>query len=140
MLEHYGVPRRYEDDQIIFGQGSKGDEMFVVRTGKVRIHASHNGHDVTLAILGPHEFFGEMSLLTGEARSASAHAQGAVELTAVDAETFNRLVGDPLVHDMLARMSQRIRDVDRELEKLSGQDSIRREHLSHLIEQRNWFA
>lgn len=139
-MEHYGVPRHFEDGQIIFSQGSRGDEMFVVRAGKVRIHASHDGHDVTLAFLGPHEFFGEMSLLTGETRSASAQAQGPVELTVVDAETFNRLVGDPLVHDMLARMSQRIRDVDRELEKLSGQDSIRREHLSHIIEQRNWFA
>lgn len=140
MLEHYGVPRRYHDGQIIFKQGTRGDEMYVIRSGKVRVYGMKDGHDVTFAVLGLHDFFGEMALLTGEVRSASASAQGDVEVTVIDHATFNRLVGDPLVHDMLARMSQRIRDVDAELQKLSSQDDIRREHLSHIIEQRSWFA
>lgn len=140
MLEHYGVIRRYHDGQIVCKQGAHGDEMYVVRSGKVRIFATDAGHETTLAVLGPHEFFGEMSLLTGDPRAASAAAQGDVEITVIDQVTFNRLVGDPLVHDMLARMSHRIRDVDAELTKLASQNDVRREHLSHIIEQRNWFA
>lgn len=140
MLEHYGVPRRYSDGQMICKQGGRGDEMYVLRSGKVRVFTTDKGHETTLAVLGHHDFFGEMSLLTGDPRTASAVAEGDVELTVVDHVTFNRLVGDPLVHDMLARMSERIRNVDAELTKLASQDTVRREHLSHIIEQRNWFA
>lgn len=140
MLEHYGAMRRFRDGEVIFRQGSRGEEIYVVRSGKVAVYATDNGVDTTLAVLGEHDFFGEMSLLTGEQRSASVRAQGDVEVSVIDRETFNRIVGDPLVHDMLVRMSQRIRDVDHELEKLSSLDVIRGEHLSQIIEQRQWFA
>ena len=140
MLEHYGALRRLHDGEEFFRQGARGEEMYVVRSGKVVIYATENGVDTTLAVFGPHDFFGEMSLLTGEPRSASAKARGDVEVSVIDRETFNRIVSEPLVHDMLVRMSQRIRDVDLELEKLSSLDSIRREHLSHIIDQRQWFA
>ncbi len=140
MLEHYGALRCFHDGEVFFRQGARGEEMYVVRSGKVAIYATDNGVDTTLAVLGQHDFFGEMSLLTGEPRSASARAQGEVEASVIDRETFNRIVSEPLVHDMLVRMSQRIRDVDRELEKLSSSEVIRREHISHIIEQRQWFA
>lgn len=140
MLEHFGVPRRYHGGDIIFRQGSRGEEMYVVRSGKIRIFGVENGVETTFAILGKHDFFGEMSLLTGETRSASATAEGDVEVSVVDRATFNKLVGDPLIHDMLVRMSQRISSVDEELKRLSAHESIRREHLGHIMEQRHWFA
>lgn len=140
MLELYGVPRRYGAGEVIFRQGSRGNEMYVVRSGKVRIFGVENGIETTFAILGPHDFFGEMALLTGDLRSASATAEGEVELSVVDRATFDKLAGDPLVHDMLVRMSKRISAVDEELKKLSTHESIRREHLGHIMEQRHWFA
>ncbi len=140
MLEHYGVPRRFKTGEIIFRQGSRAEEMYVVRAGKVRIYGVENGVETTFGILNSHEFFGEMALLTGEMRSASAAAVDEVEVAVVDRTTFSKLVGDPLIHDMLVRMSQRISAVDEELKKLSTHESIRREHLGHIMEQRNWFA
>lgn len=140
MLEHYGAPRRFRAGETVFRKGSRGSEMYVVRSGKIRIYGDENGVETTFAVLGPRDFFGEMSLLTGEVRSASAKAEEDTELSVIDRETFNRIVAEPLVHDMLARMSSRLAAVDRELEKLGSHDALRREHLSHLIEQRHWFA
>ena len=54
-------------------QGSPGDAMYLIDLGKVRISITDaDGHIVTLAELGPGEFFGEMSMLDSRGRSASA--------------------------------------------------------------------
>jgi CRP-like cAMP-binding protein len=140
MLEQYGVPRTYKNGEVIFRQGQFGQEMYVIRSGKVRIFGTHNGAETTFAVLREKDFLGEMSLLTGEPRSATAKAQGDVSVSVIDAATFAHLISEPLVHDILTRMSRRLQDVDIELEKLGSQDTIRREHLGHLIEQRHWLT
>lgn len=140
MLEQYGVPRQYKDGEVIFRQGSPGREMYVIRRGKVRIFGTHDGSETTFAVLREKDFFGEMSLLTGDPRSATAEAQGEVSVSVIDAATFAHLISEPLVHDILTRMSHRLQKVDIELEKLGSQDTIRREHLGHLMEQRHWLT
>ena len=138
MLEDYGRVRTFADGEIIFSEGEPGREMYVVREGKVRVFATVQGRETTLAVLNKSDFFGEMSLLTGKPRSASAKAAGDVQLLAVDKAQFDHLIEAPLVRMMLERMSERIFDVDRRLEELSAQDQIRREHLSGLVQQRSW--
>lgn len=140
MLEHYGVPRQYKDGEVIFRQGQPGQEMYVIRHGKVRVFGTRDGSETTFAVLKEHDFFGEMSLLSGGPRSATARAEGDLSVSVVDSATFARLISEPLVHEILVRMSQRLRDVDAELERLSTQDTVRREHLSHLVEQRHWLT
>ena len=54
--------------QTIFEKGSEGDSMYVIADGSVRIHDG----DKTLASLPQGAFFGELSILDGETRSASA--------------------------------------------------------------------
>lgn len=138
MLGEYGQSRTFSDGEQVFAQGDPGGEMYVVREGKVRVYGTLQGRETTLGILKKSDFFGEMSLLTGRSRSASAMAVGSVELLVIDKAQFDRLAGEPLVRSMLERMSERIYDVDHRLEELSAQDQIRREHLSGLVQQRGW--
>ena len=62
--------------QPVFWVGETGDEMFVVAHGKVRLSLpDEEGHDVPIAVIGPGTFFGELSLLDGGPRTATARAE-----------------------------------------------------------------
>ncbi len=57
----------------LFHRGEPGDAMYLIENGGVRISVKDaDGHDTTLAEMGNGDFFGEMSLLDGNARSADA--------------------------------------------------------------------
>jgi len=67
-INEYGV------DEVIFEEGSTGRELFVVLAGEVEI-AKVDGPDKTVIVrLGKGEFFGEMAVIDGSARSATAIA------------------------------------------------------------------
>ena len=69
--------RRYRRGDIIFQKDDPGHSLFIVARGSVRIYVpSTQGADLTLAVLGPGAFFGDLSLLDGRPRSASAAALG----------------------------------------------------------------
>lgn len=63
-------------DEALVTRGETGDSMFVILDGKVRVSGkSDAGTQVVLAKLGTGEYFGEISLLTGEPRNATVHAE-----------------------------------------------------------------
>jgi len=75
----------------------------------VEIVLSNRRKDVTLARLGPREFFGEVELLRGGLSIASVRAVGKqpVELVALPREGFNRLVSNsPLTQEAIGRIVQ----------------------------------
>ncbi len=77
--------QRYAAGEMLVRQGNAGDSLFVIKSGKVRVDVKNDfGQVTTVAALGPDEFFGEMSLLTGEPRSASVIAQTETEVIVVD--------------------------------------------------------
>lgn len=62
--------------QVIFYQGDPGDELFLLIDGRVRISCeSTTGREITLTVFNDGGFFGELALLDGEPRSASAIAE-----------------------------------------------------------------
>jgi CRP/FNR family cyclic AMP-dependent transcriptional regulator len=62
-------------DEVIFEQGERGDAMFIIRSGRVKIYSQgEGGKELTLNVYGEGDFFGEFSLIDGEPRSASAAA------------------------------------------------------------------
>jgi len=132
-----GVPRSYADGEVIFAEGAAADQMYVIRTGKVRIFRDQDGKQTTLATLKQGDFFGEMGMFEGKPRSAAAQAIGPTEITVIEPADFKRMTGDPLVWNVLKKMSARIRDMDDALEKLSVQDTVRREHLASLSLRRD---
>lgn len=92
MLEGQGETRVYHDGDQIFEEGDQGDEVFVVKSGKVRISKSALGHAVTLAVLEEGDLFAEMALLEDGRRSARATAIGDLTLAAYD----KRLIMDTM--------------------------------------------
>lgn len=65
--------RTFEKGAMVFSQGDDGDALYGVASGQVRIYSSDDkGHEVFLNILGPGSSFGEIALLDGLPRTASA--------------------------------------------------------------------
>ena len=74
---------------VIFREGDEAHELFVIKSGQVRIQLGNR----TLSELSTNDIFGEMALIDSEPRSATALAVTDVELVAVSEKQFLFLVG-----------------------------------------------
>src|SRR5205085_6368895 len=84
---------KFKENEVIFHQGDPGDGLFIVLQGRVRISTSdHLGRERVLAFYGPGEFFGDMAVLTGEPRSATATASTDLRLLQLRKDDFDMLV------------------------------------------------
>ena len=90
--------RRYEHDQLVLREGDKGDELFIVLSGKVRV--SRGGE--TLTRLGAGEHFGEMALIRAVPRSATVNSDGNAELIAIRRVDFFELLRSE--HEIAVKM------------------------------------
>src|SRR5881227_2125746 len=76
----------------VIEEGSPGDSMFVLLRGEANVLVSKNGSTIQVATLNSGDCFGEMSLLTGEPRSATVRA---------DADCYVMEIGKPTMAEVL---------------------------------------
>jgi len=101
--------------QVLFRAGDVGDAMYLIERGKVRISVrATDGHDVTLTELADGDFFGEMALLDGQRRSASATVAENARLAVLSREHFLSFMrSNPNVAlEMLTALANRLRHTD----------------------------
>lgn len=106
--------RSCADGELVVEEGSRGQEMYIIRSGRVQIFKRIDGREVPLASLGKGDFFGEMSLLEDLPRDASARAVGATRLLVIQpGGLLLRIRRDPtFAYEMLQKMSGRVRDLN----------------------------
>lgn len=116
IARHHEI-QTFKDGEIIFREGEQTAEMFVVHEGKVEILKHAGGHAVRLAVLERGSFFGEMSLLEGLPRSATARSVGSSKLLVLRPGSLLMLIRrDPtFAFEMLQQMSARIRELNDKL-------------------------
>jgi len=112
---------RLERGDILFREGDRGDRLYVIGEGKIKLGlTSSDGRENLLAILGPGEMFGELSLFDPGPRTATATAVAETQLIALghdDLDTF--LSGRPIVATtMLAALARRLRRTNETLSDL----------------------
>jgi CRP-like cAMP-binding protein len=85
-----GQLQEYGPGQVVFGQGDEGDRLYIVKSGALEVLASpaDAADPIPVAYLGPGEVLGELALLTGSPRSASARVPERAELFTVDKPVF----------------------------------------------------
>ena len=123
------ILRNYNKGQVILLEESKGETFFVIKTGEVKVtKLSDDGREVILAILGESDFFGEMSLLDGEGRSANIVAnEDSAVLTLSRNDFLSCLESYPKIAiSLLEELAVRLRKSDKHIESLSLSDSEHR--------------
>jgi small-conductance mechanosensitive channel/CRP-like cAMP-binding protein len=79
--------------ELILHQGDPGDSLYVLRSGRVAVRLeSRGGGHREIATLSAGQFFGEMSLMTGESRTATVVAKNDVECYIVDKDAFQQIL------------------------------------------------
>jgi len=121
--------RNYAKEQMILMEEALGDSFFVLSKGSVKItRLSEDGREVILAMLGEGEFFGEMSLLDGETRSANVVAIEDAEVMVLNRGEFLGLLEryPKIAISLLEELTRRLRKSDQQIESLSLSDAEKR--------------
>ena len=124
-----GVRARFHDvshpaGTVIIAEDAPGDSVFVVVSGAVKVHISAAEHDVILAVLGPGQVVGEMSVVDALGRSANVTALEDSRMLEMDrAEFWQMLSADPVTTVNLAgTLSRRVRMANDHIEMLTALD------------------
>jgi CRP/FNR family cyclic AMP-dependent transcriptional regulator len=102
----------FDKGDIVFSEGDQGERLYVVLDGKVKLgHASPDGRENLLGVLGPGEMFGELSLFDPVPRTATATALTECRLMGLGhADLDAWLTGRPaLAKALLTALAQRLR-------------------------------
>ncbi len=114
--------RRFRRGEVIFHAGDPGDSLFIVSAGavKITVTAEDGAEPAILTTIGPGGFFGELALLDGAPRSATAVAVDAVETLVLRRDAFNGLVDSEvgLRRTLLAALAAEIRRLTAQVEDL----------------------
>src|SRR3989339_456010 len=122
--------KKYSSGTVIFTENSKGDYIYVIIFGLVKIFRSSAtaSADKTLAILKNGEFFGEMALFDTAGRSASAKAITDIDVIACKRNDFLNLLSDypqtSLV--IISLLTARLREANKQISSLTFQNSLGR--------------
>jgi diguanylate cyclase (GGDEF)-like protein len=97
-----------DESQALFRQGDEGHELYIVRSGSIRVSISlHDGREKDITQFSPGDFFGEMSIFENAPRSATCYAVVPSSLYALMGRDFYRLMKDSpsLATKIMFRMS-----------------------------------
>jgi CRP-like cAMP-binding protein len=113
-----GRPHRYRAGVTLVGHGDRGDSVFVIRAGWVKLRlATEDGHEIVLALLGPGERFGEFEAIDRDSdrRDADVVALDVVDCRVLTVEEFEDFIGSrPQAGLFLLRaIIRRLRAADR---------------------------
>jgi len=128
-IARLGVRKKHKKGSSILMEEDAGAALFVIVSGKVKIVRTDDaGREVILSILSDSDFFGEMAILDGLARSASAIAISKTDLFMIHRQDFLKLLHDhPVVAiSLLREMTMRLRRADTQIKSLSLKDAAGR--------------
>jgi len=123
LLATFSSEERFREGSMIFREGEKGDKLYIVLDGRVRISKFIPGvGEEALTVLDRGDFFGEMALIDDKVRSADAKAhEGGATVLSIDRATLNEILSmDPHASlqflNLLCRMiSRRLREINEKI-------------------------
>lgn len=115
-LEASLIEREYGPGQIIFNKGDRGDSLYIIKKGRVKVSiTSPKGEEAILVMLGAGEILGELSFIDGHRRSATVEAIEKTSVVCLLRDDFLGLMRHKfdLVLKVMEVLTQRLRDTDR---------------------------
>lgn len=124
-LQELCITRTYPKNTVIINEGDQANAMFICTSGKVKVYVSdENGKEFVLNSMGPGEYFGELSLLDDETRSASVITTDKSTFSILYKDDFSKVVlNHPDIALVLLRnLASRIRKLTENVKTLALQD------------------
>jgi CRP-like cAMP-binding protein len=122
-----GMEKKLQAGEVLFDEGDRGEVMYLIREGKIKITKGKGEDEKVLAVLKDGDFFGEMAIIDGSPRSASAIAITPTSLLVIDKETFkSKLKENPLIEYTLETLTRRLRTTDEQIKLLTIKSEERR--------------
>jgi len=91
-IAHILREEELDEKEILFQQGDRGNTAYIVISGTIEIYLPQSPKDQILTTMKEGSFFGEMALLDGEARSASARSTEKTRLFSLDRNSFLKVL------------------------------------------------
>jgi len=113
--------RAYRKGEVLFHKDDPGTALFLVRTGRVKISAfSSEGKEAVFTVHGPGDVFGELALLDGAPRSATATALESTKLLTLDRSAFVAFLREQPEASLvlLSELAERVRRLSAQVEDL----------------------
>ncbi len=104
------VEKTYRSGEIIFNEGDPGGDIFIIKSGEVKVYQQRGGSEIMLAQLGQGELLGAMTVTTGTPRTASVKALTEVIVTIIEGKDMEKLLKDIppwaniLIRDLIFRL------------------------------------
>ncbi len=117
--------KSYPKNAVVLTEGEMGDSLYMIQSGKVKVFiGDEDGREIILKILGPGDFFGEMSMIDKQPRSASVTTIEAAAVLVLSHAAFERCVEQaPRIANMVMRvLATRVREADRKIGTLALMD------------------
>ncbi len=118
--------QRFAAGEDIIRQDTPGDSLFIISRGEVSIHVGVDGSSRAIARLGPGQFFGEMSLMTGEPRQATVTAGVDTICYVIDQNAFRCVTSPAIVEEIAKILAERQTELEMNREGLGVEARARR--------------
>ncbi len=112
----------FNEDEMVCTQASGGNEMYIILSGRVKVYITINNEKIEVGDFKEDEFFGEMSLLLDEPRSATVIAVEKTEVLGVDRDGFLKKVQEEpeFAWTALKTMAARLKEAHNVISKIEG--------------------
>ena len=128
-LRAAGTRRRFPSGATLLNEGDVAGRVLIVEKGRVKVSClSPEGRETLLAVRGPGQLLGELSVIDGRPVSASASALEEVEVTSVPASAFQDLLrtDSELALQLIRSLTERLRDADIKRGEFGSIDAVTR--------------
>ena len=125
VIRSLSTEKHYPKNAVVLTEGEMGDSLYMIQSGKVKVFISdQEGREMILKLLGPGDFFGEMSMIDKQPRSASVTTAEASVFLLLTHAAFERCVEKvPRIATLVMRvLAQRIREADKKIGTLAMMD------------------
>lgn len=130
-VEKHCTWHRFNAGEQVFDRSHTGRDVYFVVKGRVNIvNFSLSGREIAYAIVKPGEYFGELSCIDGEARSATAIAENACLLATLPPNRFSQILAShaDVMNKVIGQLASIIRRADERIMDLSVLGAVQRVH------------
>ena len=129
LIAAHGTRRTFAKGSVVVSEGDEALAFYVIVSGAAKVFTiTDEGKEIVLRMLGPGDYFGELTLLDGGARSASVMATEACSLLIVPRAKFAECWADfpQICRNLLQQLSTRVRQLTDELKRVASMDVYQR--------------